>query len=205
MKLFKRMAMTLAIVAACSAAVAQATEREVFRSPTHGIELVKPEGWHFQTIGELIGSMEDTKLKTEALRPIFHDSVRSILVTVAKYPEPYDGLNPSVTIHISPYGKLEAASPRELMNLGLAAYPLIFDDVVPEALRDVEMAGHPAVESRMTATAHKKSGTIMPMKSVSWLVPRDGYYVSISAGVRQDEANGTMEEVLAVLDTLQID
>lgn len=206
MKLFKRVAMTLAIVAACSAAVAQATEREVFSSPTQGVELVKPEGWHFMTIGDMVRSMEMTRLKTESLRQAASGSPASIAAGVAKYPEPYPGVNPSISIRVTPNTTFNGASPVDIMNVGLSVYPLMFDDVVvTQPARETELQGYPAAQAELTATAYLKDGTIMPLRTRMWIVMRDGNFVSISAGVRQDEANGTMKEVMAVLETLKID
>lgn len=204
MKLIKHVVLALAVGFGTSAV--QASEADLFRSPTQGVELVKPEGWHYLTIDDLVEGRKNIELKIKADEESSSGEAATTVVSIAKYQEPYDDVNPGVSVSITPTGMLEGAHPRDIINLGLAAYPLLFDDFkVVEPVQETEFHGHPAYTVSYVVTMRLKDGTALPLQATEWFVPRAGYALNVTASARQDEANGTMKEVMAVLETLKID
>lgn len=182
---------------------AQSPERIVNR--TLGLELVKPADWQFLTAEANAENLQ--RLHTDD--PEFPAAIARYasvpLVAFTKYAEPYPDLNPSFKINARPYGPFADRSAKELITLILPSLSRAFPDLkVEQAPLETVIDGQPAAYVRLTYTLVAGQDRF-PTTSELWIVPRQGYFLMIGAGTRQDEANGSREEIQSILSSFKFD
>jgi hypothetical protein len=167
---------------------------------------VKPHEWIFGTL-ELeeanrrrvsVGDKDvDEKLRANASAP---------LVTIAKYPEPTDKLNPSVKVVLRPLGQLQGKSPREIAQITARGMSAAIPSFRVEG--DIEKAaidGHDAAffRSRFSITAGEQ-GSTFAVRSRTWLVPRGSYLFIIAMSGPETGEQGLEADFDRILRSVMI-
>ena len=96
---------------------AEATDR--LENPTAGIVVVKPTGWHVGTIQQVEANRAKVRMNDEELQKAIQQSASAPLFVFTRYPEPYDGLNPSIQVALRPLGPLVGRTPVEIMQVAV--------------------------------------------------------------------------------------
>jgi hypothetical protein len=191
-----------ALVLAC-AAPAQVDEPEVFASPTAGFQVAKPIGWHHMSAEQV--RENNARVGDAQLRELLKKGTTAPLVAFTKFPEPYDDLNPSFKVSLQPIERLSGGDAMEgirrlVEQLG-GMFPAF--EVVQGPERTV-VSGIDAAYARFTYDLEVPDGRRLPAMSEMWIVPRSSYFFLIGAGMRQDEKNGSREEIEAIVRSVKI-
>ena len=128
------------------------------------------------------------------------------LVVIAKYPEPFDDLNPSFKVNVRPFGKLKGADPKQILAMVSAQFKNVFEDYeVVQEPTDTEVSGIKSGYMKINYSIQIPDGCTFPTTSELWIVPRGDYFFMIGAGTRQEEKTGTRNEIQEILQTVRID
>lgn len=196
----------LAVTLVFSVKTTMAADVSVFNSPTAGLQLTKPSGWSYQTVAQNMDNIKAVKLSDAELHAAMQRFATAPLVAMTKFPEPFDDVNPSVKVHIKPYGGLHGKRPQEIIGLMLPQLQKAFKDfVVVQSPTDAVVSGIQSAYARMNYTMEIPDGRRFPTTSELWVVPRGDYFFLIGAGIRQDERTGGREEIQNILKTMKIE
>ncbi len=200
-----RVALLAAFFVLCAGTAASA-DPDVFHNPTAGLRVTKPAEWTYMTATQNMDNIKAMKLSDEEFQAAMQKYATAPLVAMAKYPEPFEDLNPSFKVNIKPYGGLKGKSPREMIKLVVPQFQRAFKDFsLVQPPTEVEVSGIKSAYARMTYTMEIPDGRTFPTTSELWIVPRGDYFFMIGAGTRQDEKTGTRDEIQAILKTVRIE
>ncbi len=177
----------------------------VFKNVTVGLEVTKPESWHFLTADQNLESIKRMKLNDEEFHSLVIKYSTAPLVIITKYSEPYDDVNPSLKINIKPFGNLKSRDPKEVLTIISDQIKNVLKDYqVVQKPTDTEVAGIKSGYMRVKCSLQAKEGPSFPITSEFWIVPRGDFFFLIGGGTRQDEKTGTRIEIGEILKTLKI-
>jgi len=189
-------------------AMTPAEMMNLYNNQTVGIRLVKPASWQFASAEQHAATLENVKLKDSAVAGAMMQRAKSNipLVIVAKYPEPYADLNPSLKVNVRPYPpELKAGGARltiEQVLPGMGEALKDFKVVTPPT--DTTISGIKAARAEFTYTLQTQSGAAIPTLSKLWLVPRGDYFFLIGVGLKPNDP-ATAAELQQIIDTIVID
>lgn len=196
----------LLLLAALTLGSACAAEPEAFKSPTAGFQVVKPADWHFVSAERNLENLKAIKLSDEELHAAMQKYATAPLVAMSKFEEPYDDINPSFKVNIRPLGQLKGKPPTQIVGLLVAQFSKVFKDFeLVQVPVTVSVSGLASGYARMNYSMEAADGRSFPTTSELWIVPRGEYFFMLGAGTRQDEANGTREEISAIVETIAIE
>lgn len=188
------------------AGVGLSGEGDVFDNRTAGFQLTKPADWNYITAAENLENIKSLKLTDEEFHAAMQKFATAPLVAIAKYPEPYDDVNPSFKVNLKPYGGLEGKTPEEIIDLVVPQFQTIFKDFeLVQPPTEAVVAGIKSAYARMNYTMEIPDGRAFATTSELWIVPRGDYFFIIGAGTRRDEKTGTREEIREILQTVTIE
>lgn len=177
-----------------------------FSSKTVGFSVIKPDSWQFLTADQNLENLKQTKLSDEEFQQLMLKYATAPLVVIAKYPEPFDDLNPSFKVNIRPFGRLKGADPKQILAMVSAQFRNIFKDYeLVQEPTDTKVSGINSGYMRINYSIQIPDGRSFPTTSELWIVPRGDYFFMIGAGTRQDEKTGTRNEIQEILQTVKID
>ena len=121
------------------------------------------------------------ELEDEALEREVRREANAPTLSIAKYPEPYPTVNPTVQIkHLLGVG----LSPEETLNALVEAARTGYRDFqLVQSVRKAELSDHPAAHAEATFTMVVSEGQSYPVRTSMWAVVRgdDVFVVGLSA------------------------
>jgi hypothetical protein len=196
----------LSVSFALSTGTAVAADPSVFINATAGIQVKKPVEWVYISAEQNMDSIKALKLGDDELHAMMQKYVTAPLVVMAKFPEPFDDLNPSFKVNLKPYGIFKGKQPQEIMSILVPQFKKIFKDfVIVQPPTEVVVSQITSAYARMNYTIEIPDGRTFPTTSELWIVPYGDYYFMIGAGTRQDGKTGSREEIQSILKTVKID
>jgi hypothetical protein len=179
---------------------------EVFSNPTAGLQMDKPDDWHYVTAAQNLENIKALKLSDEEFHAAIQQYATAPLVAITKYKEPFDDVNPSFKINIKPYGQLKGRRPGDLITMLFPQFERAFKSFqLVQAPTNVVVSGIPSAYARMNYVMETPDGGSFPITSELWIVPRGDYFLMLGAGTRQDEKTGTRKEIEAILSSVKIE
>jgi hypothetical protein len=176
-----------------------------FESVTVGLKITKPTDWQFLSAQDNMENLKRVDHGSPELKAAILKYATAPLVVMAKYPEPYDDLNPSVKVNIKPLGELDGNNPSKILNLILPQFKKSFQDFnLVQKPVETTIAGLKASYMRLNYSLAIPDGRSFPTTSELWIVPRGDFFFMIGSGTRQDEATGSRKEIKEILDTLVV-
>lgn len=189
-----------------AAAPIGAADPDVFRNPTAGFEVAKPDTWQYATADFTQQNLRATKLSDQDLQAAMLKYATTPMVAMMKYPEPYEDLNPSFKVNIKPLGGLKGRSATEIISVLLPHFEKAFKDYkLVQPPMEVELSGLTGSYVRINYSLITADDQAFPTTSELWIVPRGEYFFMIGAGTRQDERTGSRKEIQDILKTVRID
>ncbi len=181
-----------------------AADPNTFGSVTAGFKITKPNDWLFITAEENLEILKRLKLEDEEFHQKMVKHARAPLVAMMKYGEPYEDLNPSFKVGFRPYGQLNRDDPKDILRIVLPQFEKAYKDFeLVQPPMDASVGGQRAAYMRFHFTLSIPDGRTFPTRSELWIVPRGNHYFYLGAGIRQDEKNGTKEEIQKILSSVE--
>jgi hypothetical protein len=186
--------------------LSQAVDSNVFSNPTVGFEFTKPAGWHYLSAAQNLENIKKLKLSDAEFHAAMQKYSSAPLVAITKFPEPYDDVNPSFKVMIKPYGDLKGKKPDEIISFVIPQFESVFKDFeVVQKPVDTKVSGISSAYVRMNYNMEIPDGRMFPTTSELWIIPHGDYFFMIGAGTRQDEKNGSREDIQGILKTVRIE
>ncbi|MGL4342941.1 MAG: hypothetical protein ACRCSZ_11130 [Lactococcus lactis] len=183
-----------------------ADQPDVFSNPTTGIQVTKPAEWKYSTVQQHKDNINKLKITDKEFHAAMQKYSTAPLVSMMKFAEPYEDINPSFKIILKPYGQLKGKQTAELLNLSISQFKKVVRDfeLVQPAI-EVDISGIKSAYARMNYTMEIPDGRSFPTTSELWIVPHGDYFFLIGAGTRQDEKTGSRAEINSILQTIKIE
>ena len=188
-----------------AAAADDAEKGETVRIPTLGLTVFRPADWVTITAEENAQNIRSVEMDDREFQELAARYANTPVFAIAKYPEPYEDLNPSFKINVRPLGGFVGVAPEDILTAALPTFSRAFRDLkVVEGPRSAQVSGRKAAYARLSYTL-RSGGVAVPTISEIWVVPKGSVFFMIGAGTRADEKNGTREEIRRILDRLHIE
>lgn len=198
--------MALVVCLATLSGAVAAKESDTFKNPTAGFEITKPAKWQFATAAQHQENLKAVKLSDQEFQAAMLKYATVPMVSMMKYPEPYDDINPSFKVNIRPLGQLRGKTAVELVNVIVPSLQKAFKDFeVAQPATAVEVSGLKAAYVRFNYSLEVADSLKFPTTSELWIVPRGDYFFMLGAGTRQDEKTGSRSEIQSILKSVRID
>lgn len=191
------------VLAAAAAPVKPAGQR--ITVPTLGLTLVKPDDWVTISAEQNANNLARVRMDDPEFQALAARYAAVPVIAIAKHPEPYDDLNPSVKINVRPAGAFAGSSPEEILNAVLPLLARPFHDLeVQSPPTRTTLSGKNAAYARVSYTL-RAGGSSFPTVSEFWIVPKGSVFFMIGAGTRADERTGSRSEVRSIVDNIVIE
>jgi hypothetical protein len=181
-------------------------EDNLFRSPTAGFSITKPDSWVFATTDQIATNRAHVRLKNKELEEQMRQRASAPLIAILKHKEPYDDLNPSVQVLLRPLGQLEGKSPLELMNIVIPSMQrAMVDFQFVEEIREAVVGGQKAAYTKSKYTIINAEGRMFPALSRLWLISRGKFMFMMSMSGHQEGSDVSEKEFSEILKSIKID
>lgn len=185
---------------------AHAESPEVFSNSTAGLTLHKPLNWHYLSVDQNLDNINAIELNDKEFHEAMKKYATSPLVAISKYPEPYNGLNPSFKANLKPYGNFKEYSPKEIINLIIPSFEKAFKDFkIKQKAKNVKVSGIKSAYARFNYSLQIPDGSSYPAASEIWIVPRGNYFFIFGAGTPQNADETTMNEIKSIVNSIEIE
>ena len=167
-----------------------------------GISLERPQSWQSATAAQIQANRERVRLSDSEFQQAMVARSALPIIALMKYPEPYEGLNPSVQITLRQALK---GTPTQLLTGAVATMRRGFADLsIVQPVAATTVSGLPAASVRVTYTLRTTTQS-MPVLSRLWLVPRGSLMFLIGMSGAQSGPDVSEAEFAKVLQSIQID
>ncbi len=171
----------LILVFLLTSGTAQAENINIYTDQSKGITITKPSDWFFD-----------------------RDETQNLVITVAKYLEPYNDLNPNIEISAHPASEYGTTDPMNVLEWLLGNISKSADDwKVIKSPAKSKVDGHSAAFAYISKSMMHE-GVKYPQKIKVWMVHKGNHFILIRATVRGDETNGSMKELDNILRTIKL-
>lgn len=183
---------------------AEPQDTNKYTNSTLGLSIVKPEDWHFLSIEASQNSLNNVRLKDKQIQEYMRKYSSKPIVVITKYPESYSDVNPSLKINIKPFGRLPR-DPHKIMEIIIPTWKRAFRDFeIIQEVEDTMLGGLPATHVQIHYSLENNSGEIRSIRSDLWIAMRGDYFFLVGSGLKQDESNGSYQEIKQILDSLDL-
>lgn len=189
-----------ALVAFAGFARAEGTR---FHNPTAQFELTKPEGWGYLTADQNAANLAAVETGDPEFRKAIARYATAPMVALAKHPEPFDDLNPSLKVNVRPLGDFAGQQPTAILTALMPALRSVAADAtLAQPPTPVKVGGLDGAYMRFNYTL-RAGGAEYPTTSELWVVPRGEFFFLIGAGTRQDETTGSRAEIAQIIESIR--
>jgi len=179
-----------------------ASAQERVRNAPAGIEIAPPAGWHETSLAQVQANRENVRMADADLQHAIQTRSALPLLVFTKYPEPHEGLNPSIQVTLR---SAIQGTPTDLLSAALEPMRRAFPDFrLVSPVHQTWVSGWSAAALEATYTLRSKAGGAFPVRSRMWLVPRGRLMFLIAMSGSVSGADVADAEFKAVLDSIVI-
>ncbi len=176
--------------------------QERVRNTAAGIEITVPAGWHETSLAQVQANRENVRMADADLQHAIQTRSALPLLVFTKYPEPHEGLNPSVQVTLR---SALQGTPTDLLSTALQPMRRAFPDFrLVSPVHQTQVGGWPAAAMEATYTLRSKAGGAFPVRSRMWLVPRGRLMFLIAMSGSATGADAADGEFKAALESIVI-
>jgi hypothetical protein len=176
--------------------------QERVRNTAAGIEITPPTGWHETSLAQVQANRENVRMADADLQHAIQTRSALPLLVFTKYPEPHEGLNPSVQVTLR---SALRGTPTDLLSTALQPMRRAFPDFrLISAAHQTQVGGWPAAAMEATYTLRSKAGGAFPVRSRMWLVARGQLMFLIAMSGSATGADVADADFKAALDSIAI-
>jgi len=181
----------------------QQADTNTFISQTAGIQVTKPAQWHFMGLDAVKENKDKIKLQDEKIDAAVKNS-NAPIIAIMKYPEPYDGINPSFQILVRPLGKLEGKTETELWTLMLPGLEKAFKDFkLLKSAHEIELSDKKASEIEISYTLETQDGKKYKCQSKMILSLKGSFMYQFGMGFPQKAKKNDLDEIDSIVKSIK--
>ena len=180
-------------------------QEEKYSNPTLGISVVKPADWSFITKQEALDAFAPSDVKGAVVKMLAKYASAPLLI-MTKYKEPYDDVNPVFQLDIQPLDNFHAPDAKAITEAVVGSMLTLYQDFeIVQDPANIMMKGRNAGHAGFNYSMKIQGGRTFPVRAEIWVIPRQHYFLLVTAGTRQDEKTGTRDEIKSILNSLVIE
>jgi hypothetical protein len=182
-----------------------AEEGNAYESREAGFEITKPENWLFVPANTVAQNLALPRLHDKELERAIRSKPSVPFLVIARFPEPYDGLNPSVQVSFKTQGELLGQGAPALLTRVVERLKGNFRDFT--FIRPVEATtvdGQPAARMSARYTVADAHGKEFKTVARMWVIPRGEYMFTISMYGAAEGPNTSEKEFEQILQSIKI-
>jgi hypothetical protein len=195
----------LALVATSAWAKAPVIEGDTLVDDSLYLTVTKPASWHFLTAKEKRDRRSAIAYKNKRWGMMVQQESFPPRIMLAKYPEPYDGVNPTIAIDRYPLGELRFKDGPWIANYdSLWLKRLIFTPIVfTESPAATTLAGREAGYYRALYEMEREHAPALSISRQLWVVASPITVIRITAVAAQSGPDACTAEIAAVIASLK--
>ena len=173
-----------------------------YESKATGISLIKPASWHLTAMD--LGK-SDHRLDDATLASLLKVKRNIPLVTITKYPEPYDEVNPSFLLSLEPMGKMKGRTAQEILQVIKSSLARTFSKF--EVQHDVSTTvcgGLAGAEMEVKYVFKTADGKELASRSRMICLPRGDFFVQITTATGPEPDSATENALNGITASLKI-
>ena len=141
-------------------------DENTYSIPALGFTITKPEEWHFMSVAEVNENLQRAEFQDEEFDAFIKAHSVAPIVTITKYKEPFDELNPSVKVYIKPLRGLPREDTIKLLEIFLMPVSKAFLDYkIVTKPQETEIAGLKSAHVSLDAKLKFSDGQKYPTRS----------------------------------------
>lgn len=187
---------------------AQGDNPNTFFDPVAGFSLRKPSGWQFVNVNadRAHEKKKRIRLSDDELKETIRIYDTTPLVTIKKYAEPYEGVNPHFKVNLKFLDDFDANRPEDILSALVAPLQTALKDMmVIEGPVRTEIDFLAAAYVKIHYTLQTQEGKMFPVRIDMWVVPRGRFFFLIGSGLPQDAHPFDQEAIQQILASIQIE
>ena len=202
----QRFALSLCVVLfLCRTSALSRGDENTFESRETGFKITKPEGWQFVPAKTYAQNLALPRLRDKDLERVIRSKPNVPFLVIARFPEPYAGLNPSVQILFKTQGELLGQGAPALLTRVVERLKGNFRDFtfvrpVEATTVDGQAASRMVARYTVAASEGKEFITVARM----WVVPKGEYMFTVSMYGPQEGPNTSEKEFDQILQSIKI-
>ena len=179
---------------------------DVFTNPTVGFSIEKPDEWVYLTTQTITENRKNVRLNDEELQKSIQKYATAPLVVMARHPEPYDELNPSIQVTFRPLGQLQGTPPENILSLIVPTIQRAVSDFeYIEGVTATRVSGLDAATMRARYTVYNQQGRTFETLTRMWLVPRGAYLFIIAMSGKANGPEVSETEFMKAFNSIKIE
>ncbi|MSU62697.1 MAG: hypothetical protein EXS31_09920 [Pedosphaera sp.] len=188
-----------------TAYTAVAADQNTFESREAGIKITKPADWHFMPAKAAAQNLALPKLRNREVEKEIRSKPNISFLVIARYQEPYAGVNPSVQVTLKTQGELVGKGAVSLLTKITDRLKGSFGDFTfVEPVAESMLDGNPAARMAASYTVTDADGREFKTRARMWVVPRGDYMLTISMAGSNDGPNVSEKEFGQILQSIRI-
>jgi len=202
----QRFCLSLCVVfSVCLASSLFAGDENIFQSREAGFKITKPADWQFVPAKTYAQNLALPRLRDKELEKVIRSKPNVPFLVMARFPEPYEGLNPSVQVLLKTQGELLGQGAPTNLTRVVERLKINFRDFT--FVRPVEATavdGQAAARMVARYTVADAQGKEFKTVARMWVVPRGEYMFTISMYGPQEGPNTSEKEFDQILQSIKI-
>jgi len=182
-----------------------AAEDNTYETREAGFKITKPQSWQFIPAQTVAVNLALPRLRDKELEKVIRSKPNVPFLVIARFPEPYEGLNPSVQVSLKTQGELlNEGAPALLTRVVQRLRGNFRDFTFVRPVEQTTVDGQPA--ARMTAryTVADAKGKEFKTLARMWVVPRGEYMFTISMYGPQEGPDVSEREFEEILQSIKL-
>ena len=184
---------------------AKADGDNTFESSEAGFKLTKPAEWQFLPAHTVAQNLALPRMRDKELEKVIRSRPSIPFLVVARFPEPYEGLNPSVQVSLKTQGELLGQGASALLQHVVERLKGTFSDFAfVEEVTETTVDSLPAARMIAKYTVIDSQGKDLKALARMWIVPRGDYMLTISMYGPQDGPNTSQKEFQQIFQSIKL-
>ncbi len=182
-----------------------AKDTQTIRFQTFGISIEKPNTWFEISAEDFTNNLNNVKTKDEEFNELLKKHAKVPFFAIYKFKDPYEDINPSLKINISPAGSLDRTKPDLFLNSIIKTMESKFANF--SIINKPEISyinGKTCAFAKYSYTLSVHGGISYEITSALWILPHKNNVFIIGVGYRSDETNVKFAEFRKIVYSIKL-
>ncbi len=169
-----------------------------------GFSVQKPDDWHYLSGEDQKAGLEKMDMVDRDIKKQMLKYFKPNLVTIARYPEPYDGPNPSFAVEVT-YPGNPSANPKDMLLMISKSLSQIYHDVkIIEGPRKTGVDGKPAAWMKFSYTLSLEGEKTYRVLSEAWYVIQGKRAFVMAIAWRDEDGPDVVAKLRGIVESVAI-
>jgi hypothetical protein len=182
-----------------------ANDTQTIKFQTFGISIEKPNSWFEISAESYTDNLNKVKTKDEEFNALLRKHSKVPFFAIYKFKDPYDNINPSLKINISPAGSMDSAKPDLFLKSIIRTMESKFANfrIISKPELD-SINGKKCAFAKYSYSLAVEGAISYKITSALWILPHKNQIFIIGVGYRSDEANAKFAEFRKIVSSIKL-